>query len=297
MNRNDTLKEVRNFLTKLMEKNMRNNILVKLYKTLPLAIQKKLSPKILSLIKFYCLCFGIQFLDHITGRVKVPFSSKAFLKRSFAQQGEDLILDRILTRILQKDIRQNHIYVDIGAYDPIDHSVTYLLYLRGWSGVVFDPSNRTKKLFKKWRKRDVFINSVVGDTDGVDVDFYFRKTDAITQIDDQSLVSTKYPPQHRVSDYEKVSFKQVNINSELKRQHITKIDFLNIDVEGAELEILQTLDFEYFKPSVIALEIHGNDLLKCFETDEAKLILSKGYRVVGSAVITQFFVRSDEMHE
>ncbi|MDC0968891.1 FkbM family methyltransferase [Alphaproteobacteria bacterium] len=272
-------------------------ILVKLYKTLPLAIQKNLSPKILSLVKFYCSCFGIQFLDHITGRVKVPFSSKVFLKRSFAQQGEDLILDRILTRILQKDIRQSHVYVDIGAYDPIDHSVTYLLYLRGWSGVVFDPSNQTKKLFKKWRKRDVFINSVVGDTDGVDVDFYFRKTDAITQIDDQSLSSTKYPPQHRVSDYEKVSFKQVNINSELKRQNIKKIDFLNIDVEGAELEILQTLDFEYFKPSVIALEIHGNDLLKCFETDEAKLILSKGYRVVGSAVITQFFVRSDEMHE
>ena len=65
--------------------------------------------------------------------------------------------------------------------------------------------------------------------------------------------------------------------------------------EGAELEILKNLDYEFFKPSLIAVEIHGNDLEECLKSDEARLILSKGYQYVGSAVITQFFARKDEI--
>ena len=49
------------------------------------------------------------------------------------------------------------------------------------------------------------------------------------------------------------------------------------------------------KPSVIAVEIHGNNLEECLKTDEVRLILERGYQFVGSAVITQFFVRKDEI--
>ena len=87
----------------------------------------------------------------------------------------------------------------------------------------------------------------------------------------------------------------MDLNSELRRQGLSKIDVLNIDVEGAELEILKNLDFDFFKPSVIAVEIHGNDLEECLKSDEAQLIISKGYQFVGSAVITQLFARKDEI--
>jgi FkbM family methyltransferase len=184
-----------------------------------------------------------------------------------------------------------HTYVDVGDYDAIDHSVTYLLYLRGWKEIVFDPSFSTLKSFARWRKRDVFINAVVGEGDGVDVNFYIPKH----SLGDQSLVSTKYPNLEKINDFDKVIFQQVNLNSELKRQGLNKIDVLNIDVEGAELEILKNLDYEFFKPSLIAVEIHGNDLEECLKSDEARLILSKGYQYVGSAVITQFFARKDEI--
>ena len=66
-------------------------------------------------------------------------------------------------------------------------------------------------------------------------------------------------------------------------------------VASAELEILKNLDFDFFRPSVIAIEIHGNDLEECLKSDEARLILGKGYQYVGSAVITQFFARKDEI--
>ena len=108
-------------------------------------------------------------------------------------------------------------------------------------------------------------------------------------------IGKAYPSSDKINEFEKSVFRQVNLNDELNRQGLKKIDVLNLDVEGAELEILKNLDFELFKPSVIAIEIHGNDLQECLNSDEAKLILNKGYQYVGSAVITQFFARKDEI--
>lgn len=237
------------------------------------------------------LLFARQYLPQSIGHAPVPWLTRAQLKKSFAQQGEDLILDRILLKLLKRDLYSPGLYVDVGAYDAVEHSVTYLLYLRGWSGVVFDPSLTTKKSFQFWRTRDIIVDAVVGNVDGINVDFYLHNV----SMSDQALGSTKYPSQHGEWNFRKITHRQVNLNAELKRQGVQKIDFLNLDVEGAELEILESLDFEFFKPSVIAIEIHGNDLVKCLQSDEARVILSKGYQAVGSAVITQFFVRRSEI--
>ena len=261
------------------------------WNSLPTNFKDFSRPIIIKSINLISSFFGIQYVKNPMGKATVPYLTKFRLKRSFAQQGEDLILDRVLTRVLNKDVFKPHSYVDVGAYDAVEHSVTYLLYLRGWKGIVFDPSLSTLKSFKRWRKKDVFINAVVGEEDGVDVDFFIPKH----SLGDQSLVSTKYPKAKNLNDFDKLVFRQVNLNSELKRQGLYKIDVLNIDVEGAELEILKSLDFDFFKPSVIAVEIHGNDLEECLKSNVARLIIGKGYKFVGSAVITQFFARKDEI--
>ena len=106
------------------------------WRSLPVNLKDFLRPKIVFLLKFFPTVFGRQYLTHPIGKVSVPYFTKSALKRSFSQQGEDLILDRVLTSVLRKDVFKPHTYVDVGAYDAIDHSVTYLLYLRGWNGVV-----------------------------------------------------------------------------------------------------------------------------------------------------------------
>lgn len=267
------------------------NLLKLFWRSLPINLKDFLRPNIVKSQKFLSSVLGLQYLKHPIGRVSAPYLNKYLLKRSFAQQGEDLILDKILTVLLGKDVCTPHTYVDVGAYDAIDLSVTYLLYLRGWRGIVFDPSSTTHKSFKRWRKRDTFIEAVVGREDCIDVEFFVPKA----SIGDWSTRSTKYPNLEKINDFDKLVLRQVNLNNELRRQGLKKIDVLNIDVEGAELEILKTLDFEFFKPSVIAVEIHGNDLEECLKSEEAQWILGKGYQFVGSAVITQFFARKDEI--
>ena len=266
-------------------------ILRKIWNIVPSSLKIFLKPFIINIVKMLYALFGVQFLPQPIGKVGVPLFTRPLMKRSFAQQGEDLILDRIITRVLNWDINKTYNYIDVGAYDAVDHSVTYLLYLRGWRGIVFDPSFTTEKSFRFWRKRDKLIRAVVGDEDNTTVDFYIPNS----SNGDKSLTSSKYPPIEKIENYEKLTFKQVNLNKELRRQGIDKINFLNLDVEGAELEIINSFDFEFFKPSIIAIEIHGNNIEEWLQTDEAKIIISKGYQAIGSAVITHFFVRKDEI--
>ena len=217
------------------------------------------------------------------GIIYTPFMRKSYLKRSFAQQGEDLTVDRIWQRVLNNEVNKTGIYVDIGSYHPIEHSVTYLVYLRGWSGLVVDASPKSCDLHSKYRPKDKVVNAVVGSEDLESIDFYFHK------FDELSLINTKYP--NDKSEYVKTSLPQKNINSILVSAGIEKIDLLNIDIEGAELEVLEVLDFDRYQPKIIAVEIHGNNIQDGLDTEVAKILLSKKYILVGVNVITYFFVR------
>jgi|SaaInlStandDraft_3_1057020.scaffolds.fasta_scaffold19029_3 FkbM family methyltransferase len=259
--------------------------LKKIWKSLPIGYRKTyylLGERVSYLV---CLLTGGQVSSHSIGKVPISFIAKPYLKHSVAQQGEDLILDRIITRILNWDISEPRLYVDVGAYHPVDCSVTYLLYCRGWKGIAFDPSLTTHKSFRFWRKSDRFVQAVVGDQDNVKVEFFTPKT----SVSDMCQTATKYPIDKDGCTVKKID--QINLSQELSRQGVNKVDVLNLDVEGGELEILRSLDFNKFSPVIIAVEIHGNDVQKCLLTEEAQLILSKGYRLVGCTVITFFFVK------
>ena len=260
--------------------------LKELYKKLPVRQQARFRSFAEKAFYTFKLVTLGQALLHPIGKVKTSFLVRPFLKKSVAQQGEDLILDRILSRLLQIDLNDPGVVVDVGAYHPVDHSVTYLLYKRGWRGIAFDPSTTTRDSFKIWRPRDTFVCKAVGETDDVDVSFFVPKN-----ASNQSLTNTKYP--HKSDDYKEITVGQVNLNAELKRQNVSTIDVLNIDIEGAELEVLRTFDFEFFRPKVIAIEIHGNDIQKALNTEEAQILFDKGYRCSGCAVITYFFVREE----
>lgn len=202
-----------------------------LFKRLPLHIQRKLRPSVEKIFYLMSLITFRQALFDSIGKVSISPLAKPFLKRSAAQQGEDLIIDRLLTRLLKINLNETHTYCDVGAFHPIDSSVTYLLYKRGWRGIAFDPSIDTQKLFKFWRPRDEFVAAAVGQTDNTTVSFYVPKN-----VQNRSLSNTKYPSQF--DQFREVKVRQVNLNEELKRRNFNKIDVLNIDVEGAELEIL-----------------------------------------------------------
>ena len=221
--------------------------------------------------------YGIGYFD-------VPFKSRIFLKRSFSQQGEDLVLERIITQ-MGWNLNEKKFYLDIGGFHPVYYSTTYSLYLRGWRGIIIEPQTEAKKLFKIFRPEDIFILALAGIDDGVKKDFHYK-------IDSPDNLSVSGGTTKKKKFTNTSSVIQINVNLELKRRNITKVDYINIDVEGSELDILKTLDFNYFNPSIISVEVHGDkDLRKKLESEVSKILYSNGYACVAVNCITLFYCK------
>lgn len=210
-------------------------------------------------------------------------------KLSFAQQGEDLVLERVLKRVLSVNLSDGGIYVDVGAFDATRNSVTYLLYLNGWSGIAFDFSNRACQSFNVFRPDDIFVQAIAGSDDMSKVDFFVPDD---FKPDKPSTICSKYPKLDKHS-YRRVNVLQVNLSDELKRRNIGRIDVLNLDIEGAEVEVLESFDFDLHKPKVIVVEIFGVTIEDCLSSRVSLLLKAKGYKPVASSAITFFFVASD----
>lgn len=206
--------------------------------------------------------------------------------RSFSQQGEDLVLRRILERVLT-NWPKNGTYLDVGSYHAIEDSVTYALYRQGWSGFAFDPSFDAQKSFRKFRRRDNFVRTLIGKTNEASVPLWIPKKTR----GDLSRSSTVYPD--IVTNFREDSAQMRTLSDLCSHWGVTHADFMNLDVEGAEMDVLEGINFDSLTIDVIAIEIHGNELEKGLASEPSKFLTGKGYVAVASTVITYFFVRRD----
>ena len=165
-------------------------------------------------------------------------------KISYSFGGIDSLIGQIF-----KDT-QRGIYIDVGCHHPVLNNNTYLLYKKGWNGINIDLDEQNIELFNYARNKDININIAASNSSKeVDLYFYHNKS-TINTID------------KKTSDYLKAKVQKVKkINADKLENIINKslyknkiIDFLSIDVEGHELEVLKGLNFEKYKPKVIVVE-------------------------------------------
>ena len=171
---------------------------------------------------------------------------KCFIKRkTYSQWGEDLVIDNFFKDKIGK-------YVDIGCFHPIRHSNTCLLFNRGWSGVNIDVNPASIDQFNIVRKTDVNVLAAVSDQTGKQVDFYFEHY--------FSTINSMYT---RHLDELKVKYiKQKVYTKKFTDIVISNFDFLNIDCEGEDYNILKTIDLNKFSPELICIEIVDDEKTK-----------------------------------
>jgi len=215
-------------------------------------------------------------------------------KLSYAQQGEDLVVQNLLDTIRLKGPIT---YLDIGAYDPIFDSNSYAFYKAGGHGVLVEPNPAKIDRLQKVRPRDKTLNVGVGLSAGPTTgDYYviggtsggllntFSKEDA-------ENVQTK---SHGAQFIEKVlKMPLVNINTLMQEQLGGAPNFLSIDTEGLDLGILQTMDFDRYRPDVICVETLevGGDAVS---VDILRLLETKHYSARGATFVNTIFV--DDRH-
>jgi FkbM family methyltransferase len=162
---------------------------------------------------------------------------------SYAQNYEDLILNRIF-----KD-QPKGVYVDVGANEPIKDNVTYHFYLKGWIGLNFEPNQAYFKKLQEIRPNDISFNFGCSDKEEV---LEFK------EILDTGLstFSNEFDSIINSLDFKiiKHQIKCVPIKNIFKEQKITTIDFMSVDVEGFEFNVLKGNDWDKYRPKVIVLE-------------------------------------------
>ena len=160
-------------------------------------------------------------------------------------EGEDLIISDLTKNI------KNGFYVDAGCYHPLHLSNTYLLYKRSWTGINIDISEFSIKLFNYLRPNDVNINSAVSNMEK-EISFYYQK-----KLSQLSTIKKAISNERMQGNIKEKKIKSLKLNSILNQSKFKnrQIDFLNIDVEGADFEVLKSLDFTIYEPKIICIEI------------------------------------------
>jgi FkbM family methyltransferase len=200
---------------------------------------------------------------------------------SFSQTGED----RILSFFLHE---RTGFYVDVGCNDPLKYSSSFLFYLKGWRGIAIDANEVIVDRFQRTRKRDLCVAAAVSDSER-DVTFHRSESDAVSTIDEDVLKEWKDRWSFRPEDQVAVRTKTLTaILQEALPDQTINIDFMTIDVEGHEFQVLSGLDFSRYRPRLITVEIH--DLKTIFLNRIYLLLAGKGYSLVGYVTMNAYFL-------
>jgi FkbM family methyltransferase len=211
---------------------------------------------------------------------------------SYSQNGEDIIIKNLFNKLRI----QYPTYLDIGANHPIYVSNTYLLYVKGSKGVCIEPNPILYQKLKRTRSRDTCINAGVAFDEKREADFYLfpYKAHGLSTFSKQEADFWEQEGNENVGTYsvEKVlKMKLVDINSIIENHFAPHPNFISIDVEGLDLQILKTLDFERFKPEVICVETlnyhQANKESK--EQEIEKFLTDKGYFVYADTYLNTIF--------
>jgi FkbM family methyltransferase len=167
--------------------------------------------------------------------------------RFYSQTGEDAILAHLLFG------HDSGFYVDVGAFHPTKYSNTYYFYQRGWTGINIEPTPGQTDLFKKLRPRDINLACAVGKA---------RGAIRLTTFDDPAVNSAdKRMIRRHINTGQFHPTGEIVIESyplaEIVKTYMPPgkdLTFLSVDVEGMELEVLESHDWDRFRPRFVAVE-------------------------------------------
>jgi FkbM family methyltransferase len=205
---------------------------------------------------------------------------------SYAQNFEDVMLNRVFKG------KKDGFYIDVGAWHPVDHSVTKHFYDQGWSGINVEPSSIYWKLLKKSRPRDVNLNCAISDN---------REAIDYLQIPNSGASTAIASGWKVVANQGKLAKNAIKRKVEcltledICKQHgrDKEIDFLKIDVEGAELSVIKGGDWEAYRPRVVIVEAVAPFTNVQNHADWEDILLSKEYVFAYFDGLNRFYVREE----
>ena len=201
---------------------------------------------------------------------KVIYFIFQYLKSKFkpriinANWGVDVIVDSILKN------KNKGIYIDVGCHHPLINNNTYLLFKRGWKGINIDLDFSSVDMFNYFRPNDDNQKIALSNKKGDAKLFFFHNRapkNTLNKLSGKGAKTIKKIPINTLDNIIK--------QSKIK---IKEIDFLTIDVEGNELDVLMGFNINKYKPKVVSLELINKKINTFYELEIRNIQKSKIYK-------------------
>tara|TARA_B100001057_G_scaffold86398_1_gene82313 strand:- start:1786 stop:2523 length:738 start_codon:yes stop_codon:yes gene_type:complete len=191
------------------------------------------------------------------------FKNKFKPRKPNSHWGVDLILNDIFKN------KKKGFYIDVGCHHPIINNHTYLLHKKGWKGINIDLDFNSIDMFNFFRSNDLNKQVALTDYDGETELFFYHNRAAKNTISKKFGYDAKLIKKIKTTTLDKI-INDANLSE-------IEIDFLSIDVEGNELNVLKGFNLKKFKPKIILLEYIEHNIKEFYQKDINTIIRSEIY--------------------
>ena len=212
----------------------------------------------------------------------IYFKNNFFInKKTYSMDEEDLFINNFFKNKIG-------LYVDVGAYHPLELSNTFLLHKRKWKGVNIDINPLSIDYFNFLRPNDINLNLGVAKKNSTKMMYFQKNKSPLNTLNlnhAKKVFSNKF-------NQKKIKTKTLTTILDKTEFKGKEIDFLNIDTEGNDLEVLQSLDFKKYIPKLICIELidHFNQEQKKIKKHKIyKFLINKNYKLVWSGHLSHIF--------
>jgi FkbM family methyltransferase len=207
---------------------------------------------------------------------------------SYSQQSEDIVLIKIFNK------KWGGCFVDIGAFHPKKYSNTHLLTKLGWTGINIEPNPDQFIFFEKKRKKDINLNIGISLNDD-ELNYYAFNNPAVNTFD--KLHAEKWSKESGFKIIKECKIKVQPLSIVLSK-HLTsgrQIYLMTIDVEGLDIDVLKSNDWEKYRPSVILIESDIYSNLNILENPIFCFLNNQNYSLYWISGVSLFF--KDNFHK
>ena len=192
----------------------------------------------------------------------------------YSQFGEDISIQRVFPT------QSDGFFVDVGCFHPKKHNNTFRLYKRGWRGINIDIDAIKIEAFDIARPGDINVACAVGNETG-STSYFSHGVYSLTTTLSEDFANQR-------SGYQKKETKIDTLDNIIDgtRYKNRPIDFLSVDVEGYDLQVLRSLDFSLYKPRLVAVESQNRLFSKIVDSDLYEFLVNKNYCLVGWCGLT-----------